>query len=105
MVNRVDFSDTAHNLSCTYRFACGNIQCPDLIDKMKPPACYIEKFSRYQPEPDKVWHQKSWEEVKRVTWRDVFSLRETWIYILLIVISVVFIFMVMIAIKVLQDIN
>ena len=32
----------------------------------------------------KKWYDKDWEEVKSITWRDVFSFKETWLYICII---------------------
>jgi hypothetical protein len=93
------YSDPAHNLNCSLRFTCGAMQCSKEFFSPERPSCYIEKFKRYQPE--NVWYNKSWEEVNRITWREVLGLQESWIYALLLIIIVVFIFMVMLLIKLL----
>lgn len=64
------------------------------------PQCHIDKFKRYQPESE-FWYRRNWEEVNRITWREVFCLHESWIYLLYIVIISVFIFMSAILIKLL----
>lgn len=89
-----------HNLDCRYRFTCGTNECPEFIASAKPP-CYVDKFERYQP----VWYQRDWEDLNRITWREVFSLEESWIYILYIIIILAFIFMVMIFIKVMLKLD
>lgn len=98
------YSDPAHNLGCRYRFTCGAVKCPD-VEVTSKPSCYVDKFNRYQPETQTLWHKKNWEEVNRITWREVFSLQESWIYALLLIIIVVFIFLVMILIYVLLKAN
>lgn len=98
------YSEPAHNMGCRYRFTCGAVKCPGIEVISKPP-CYIDKFSRYQPVNEAPWYQKDWEEVNRITWREVLSLQESWIYSLLIIIIVVFIFMVMLLIYVLLKAN
>ncbi|MDP2767402.1 MAG: hypothetical protein Q8O41_08140 [Candidatus Methanoperedens sp.] len=97
------YSDLAHNLGCKYRFTCGAAACPKVEVTSKPP-CYIDKFSRYQPESI-VCYQRDWEDINRITWREVFSLKESWIYTLITIIVVVFIFMVMVLIKLLLKTN
>lgn len=98
------YSDPAHNLGCRYRFTCGAVTCPKVEVTSRPP-CYIDKFKRYQPENETLWYNRSWEEVNRITWREVFSLQESWIYTLLLIIIVVFIVMLIIFIKVILKIN
>lgn len=90
----------ANNLGCRYRFTCGAVRCQKVTIASKPP-CYIDKFSRYQPDNEAPWYRRDWEDVNRITWREVFSLKESWIYSLLIIIITAFIFMVIILIYVL----
>ncbi len=99
------YSDPEHNLGCRYRFTCGATMCPKVGVASKPPPCYIDKFSRYQPDNEPVWYYRSWKEVNRITWKEVFSLKESWIYTLLLIVIAVFIFMVMMLIYVLININ
>ena len=99
------YSDPLHNLNCRLRFTCGAMHCSGgflngEFSNPDHPSCYIEKFKRYQPE-NELWYNKSWEEVNRITWREVLGLQESWIYALLLIIIVVFIFMVMMLIKLL----
>jgi hypothetical protein len=96
------YLEPAHNMGCRYRFTCGAVKCLGVEVASKPP-CYIDKFSRYQPVNEAPWYQRDWEEVNRISWREVFSLQESWIYVLLIIIVSVFIFMVMILIYVLLE--
>ncbi len=98
------YSDPAHNLGCRYRFTCGAVECPGVEVTSRPP-CYADKFNRYQPESQTLWYYRSWEEVNRITWKEVFSLKEAWIYILLLIIIAVFIFMLMLFIKVILNVN
>ena len=97
------YSDPAHNLGCRYRFTCGAATCQKVEVTSRPP-CYVDKFKRYQPESI-VWYQRDWEDINRITWREVFSLKESWIYTLITIIVVVFIFMVMVLIKLLLKTN
>src|SRR3990172_11513961 len=92
------YSNPVHNLGCSYRFTCAATQCPEVLDSFEIPSCHVDKFARYQPE-NNIWHRKSWEEVKKITWIEVLSLHETWLYVLYIIIIVVFSFMVMVLIK------
>ncbi len=98
-------SDPEHNLGCRYRFTCGATWCPNVEVASKPPQCYIDKFSRYQPDNEPIQYYRSWEDVNRITWKEVFSLKESWIYTLLLIVIAVFIFMVMMLIYVLININ
>lgn len=93
--------DPEHNLDCRYRFTCGALECPEFVTATVKPTCYVDKFRRYQP----VWHHRSWEEINKITWKDVFSLKESWIYALYIIIISVFIFMVMLFVKVVLKIR
>lgn len=97
------YSDPAHNIRCSYRFTCGAPACPGTAALPGKPSCHVDKFKRYQPESE-FWYRRSWEEVSRITWREVFCLQESWIYTLLIVIISVFMFMSMILIKLLLKI-
>lgn len=92
-----------HNIACRYRFTCGAKSCPGIEVTGKKPECYVDKFERYQPEI--VWHHRDWEEINRITWRDVLSLKESWIYSLIIIIVAVFIFLLMILIYVIIKIK
>ncbi|MCE8422384.1 MAG: hypothetical protein J5U17_04620 [Candidatus Methanoperedens sp.] len=96
-----DYSDPAHNLRCDYRFTCGTLKCPDVKVFSEMPICHVDKFKRYQPETDSRWYDRNWKEVNRITWREVFCLRESWIYTLLLIIILVFAFMVMVLVKLL----
>jgi hypothetical protein len=102
------YSDPAHNLGCRYRFTCGAVRCPKVevaSEQASKPPCYVDKFKRYQPDSETLWYYRGWDEVKRITWREVFSLQESWIYTLLLIIIVVFIFMAMLLIYVLLKLN
>ncbi len=83
------YSDPAHNLDCRLRFTCGASWCLNEFHTSKKPPCYIDKFKRYQPESD-IWYRRNWEEVNRITWKEVFCFQESWIYTLLIIIMAVF---------------
>lgn len=103
-MNENSYSDPPHNINCDYRFTCGALKCPEVKAVSTLPPCHVDKFKRYQPEADPRWYDRNWEEVNRITWREVFSLQENWIYVLLIIIIVVFIFMVMVLIRLLLKI-
>ncbi len=90
-------SDPGHNLRCSHRFICGARSCPQVVQY---PSCYIDKFKRYQPSDDIAWYEKDWEEVNRITWNEVLSLKESWIYTLILITVIVFIFMLLLFIKV-----
>jgi hypothetical protein len=94
------YTDSAHKLNCSYRFNCGTKQCPDSVDFSKKPPCYTEKFKRYQPEGKKVLHRRDWEDIKQITWMEVFTFQESWIYALIIIIVSAFLLMSMILIKI-----
>ncbi|MCL7413019.1 MAG: hypothetical protein M8353_05315 [ANME-2 cluster archaeon] len=76
------------NLSCNYRLSCGAHVCPEKIYLTKKPDCRIEKYERYQP----VWYDKNWHELNSITWYDVFSLKESWMYLLIIIVIALFLF-------------
>ena len=99
------YTDVAHNPYCRYRFSCGTKQCPEYIDLSKKPPCFTEKFQRYQPEGKKVLHRRDWEDINQITWREVFTLDESWIYILIIIIVATFLLMSMILIKLMLKAN
>lgn len=99
------YSDPAHNLGCRYRFTCGAVRCPEVAGLSRPPSCHIDKFKRYQPDIESFWYNRNWEEINRITWREVLSLQESWIYTLLIIIITVFIFMMMVLIKLILKIR
>ncbi len=94
------YSNPANNLGCSYRFTCGAVKCPEVAAASGKPSCHIEKFRRYQPS-DETWYRKDWEDVNRITWREVFCLQESWIYVLYIIIIIVFIFMAMVLMRLL----
>lgn len=99
-------SDPSNNILCSYRFTCGAKVCPEIIQSRTLPTCHTDKFNRYQPEVEEInWYQRDWEDVHRITWREVFSLQESWIYGLLLIIIVVFIFLVAIFIRVVLYLN
>ncbi len=97
--------DPPYNLNCRYRFNCGSEQCPEIVDFLKKPKCYTEKFKRYQPEGKKVLHRRDWEDINQITWMDVFTLHESWIYALIVIIVAAFLLMSMILIKLVLNIN
>ncbi len=94
------FTDPAHNMECQKRFTCKAVKCPDSYDILRDYECHVDKFNRYQPSSD-LWYRRDWEEVNRITWWEVFGLRETWLYSLYIIIIAVFVFMVLLFVKVL----
>lgn len=94
-MNKSDSQATPYsNLSCQYRFNCAANLCPGSIDLSRGrPACWLEKYQRYQPDiSSHDWYDRDWEELKIITWYDVFSLKESWIYVLILVIIAVFLF-------------
>jgi len=99
------YRDPDHNLDCRYRFTCGAARCPEVMAASEPPPCYIDKFRRYQPEDSTAWYRRDWEDINKITWKQVFSLQEAWIYALITIIIAVFIFMVMVLIKLLLRAN
>lgn len=99
------YSDPAHNLDCRHRFTCGAARCPEVVPSSGPPLCHIDKFRRYQPDNESFWYDRNWEEINRITWKEVLSLQESWIYTLLIIIIIVFIFMMMVLIKVILSLK
>jgi preprotein translocase subunit SecE len=82
------------NIMCRYRFNCGAEICPKYIDNIEiRPKCKVEKYNRYQPDIDSgEWYEKSWEEVNNITWYDIVTLKESWMYLLILIIIAVFIF-------------
>jgi hypothetical protein len=94
------YSNPAHNLECQKRFTCGAVQCPDSYDIFRDKKCYVDRFKRYQPGSD-VWYRREWDDVKKITWWEVFGLKEAWLYILYIIITASFIFMLLLLAKVL----
>ncbi|MBU3966983.1 MAG: hypothetical protein KKG76_06390 [Euryarchaeota archaeon] len=94
------YKDPAHNLDCQRRFTCKAVKCPDSYDILRDQDCHVDKFSRYQP-PGDIWYKKDWEDVNRITWREVFGLKEAWLYAIYIIIIAVFVFMALLFVKVL----
>jgi hypothetical protein len=89
------YSDPAHNIACGRRFTCGKARCP--ADKIvsKQLQCYVEKFSRYQPDSDTsdsdIWHKKEWKEINAISWGNIFSFENPMISILFIIFLFLFI--------------
>jgi len=76
--------------------------CPEIIQSRTLPECHTDQFNIYQPAGEEInWYHRDWEDVHRITWREVFSLQESWIYVLLLIIIVMFIFLVALFIRVL----
>ncbi len=92
------YSNPGHNPGCDYRFTCAAAKCPEVMVASEKPACHVDKFMRYQPD-NNTWYHKNWEEVNRITWVEVLSLKEAWVYLLYIIIITVFMFMAMVLIK------
>lgn len=82
------------NLLCDVRLTCNARSCPLHTDFTgKRPKCWIEKYPRYQPDTySNVWYERDWDELKNITWYDVFSLKESWMYFLILIVTAVFIF-------------
>ncbi len=93
------FIDPVHNLHCQRRFTCGAVKCPDAYAALNDPGCHVDRFKRYQPESS--WYTRDWEDVNKITWKEVFGLKEAWLYMLYIIIIAVFIFMAIMLVKVL----
>ncbi len=93
-------TEPAHNLECQKRFTCGAVKCPDSYDILIDHKCHVDRFSRYQPSGE-VWYRRDWDDVKKITWWEVFGLEEAWLYTLYIIIIAVFIFMALLLAKVL----
>ncbi len=81
------------NLACQYHFTCAARTCPP---GGREDGCYVNRFNRYQP----AWHERNWEDLKNVTWHDVFSLKEKLIYTLILIVIIVFMFFLAILIKI-----
>jgi hypothetical protein len=94
------YSNPAHNLECQMRFTCSAVKCPDSYDILRNRKCYVERFKHYQPESD-VWYRMEWDDVNKISWWQVFALKETWLYVLYIIIIAIFIFMLLLLAKVL----
>ena len=99
------YTAPARNMNCSYRFNCGTKECPESVVLSKKPPCFTEKFQRYQPEGKKVLHRRDWEDINQITWREVFTLNESWIYILIIIVVAAFLLMSMILIKLMLKAN
>ena len=93
-------SDPDNNFNCQMRFTCSAVQCPDPYELLKDHTCYVDRFKRYQPSSD-VWYRKEWDDVKKITWWEVFGLKERWLFIIYIIIIAVLILMVALLAKVL----
>jgi hypothetical protein len=89
------YSNPSQNLNCNYRFTCAAAECAKTRDFTEMPACHVERFKQYQP----VWHQRDWEDIKKITWVEVFSFKEIWVYLLYIVIIGAFLDMVLVFMK------
>jgi hypothetical protein len=96
------YSDTVHNLRCSHRFTCAARRCPQ---DGQYPSCYIDKFKRYQPGNEILWYERDWEEINRITWNEVLSLKELWIYTLILITVIVFIFMLILFIKIILQVK
>lgn len=93
------FSSPANNLNCQMRFTCSAVKCPDSYEISRDHKCYVDRFKRYQPSSD-VWYRRDWEDVKKITWWEMFGLKERWLFILYIIIIAVLILMVALFVKV-----
>ena len=98
-MEHIDCTDPAHNLNCQRRFTCAAARCPDAYAILKDADCHIDRFGRYQPET--TWYRRDWGDVSKISWHEVFGLKEVWLYSLYIIIIAVFIFMAMMLVKVL----
>lgn len=98
------YSDPRHNMGCSHRFTCGAVKCPQDVQY---PSCYIDKFKRYQPgnENEILWYERDWEGINRITWNGVLSLKESWIYTLILITVIVLIFMLLLFIKVILQVK
>ena len=94
------YYDPSNNLNCQMRFTCSSIKCPDSYEKLIDNKCYVDRFKRYQPSSD-VWYRREWDDVKKITWWEVFGLKERWLFIIYIIIIAVLILMVALLAKVL----
>ena len=94
------YYDPSNNLNCQMRFTCSSIKCPDSYDILKDHKCHEDRFKRYQPSSD-VWYRREWDDVKKITWWEVFGLKERWLFIIYIIIIAVLILMVALLAKVL----
>jgi len=96
------YSDPDHNINCSHRFTCGSVRC---LQKVQYPSCYIDKFKRYQPRDEIPLYEKDWNGIKRITWNEVLSLKESWIYALILIIVTVFLFMLILFIKIILQVK
>lgn len=92
--------ETAHRISCNYRFTCDRKVCPKqvIFQAGQKPGCYVEKYTGYEP-PNEAWHGKSLQDLNKITYRDVFSFKESWIYLLILILIGLFIYYSSILIK------
>ena len=95
-----DFVNPAHNLNCQMRFNCKAEKCPDSYDQLIDHNCFVDRFKRYQPSSD-IWYRRDWEDVNKITWWEMFGLKERWLFIIYIIIIAVLILMVALLAKVL----
>ncbi len=96
------YSDPGYNMGCSHRFTCGAVRCPKVVHY---PSCYIDKFKRYQPGNEILWYERDFDEINRITWNEVLSFKESWIYTLILIIVIVFIFMLMLFIKIILQVK
>jgi hypothetical protein len=96
------YLDPGHNMGCSHRFTCAASRC---LQDVRYPVCYIDKFKRYQPKNDISWYEKDWKEINRITWIEVLSLKESWIYSLILITVIVFIFMLILFIKIILQVK
>jgi hypothetical protein len=59
----------------------------------------VDRFKRYQPSSD-VWYRKEWTDVKKITWWEMFGLKERWLFILYLIIIAILILMIALLAKV-----
>lgn len=84
-----------HRLDCEYRFSCRAEECPDNVEYGgSRPGCFVSPRGREVLERD-------WEDINSITWRQVFTLEEAWVYALLTIVIAVFLFYVIVLVRLL----
>ncbi|HIH45373.1 MAG TPA: hypothetical protein HA257_09995 [Candidatus Methanoperedenaceae archaeon] len=77
-----------NNIYCQHRFTCAANQCDVRYRaSLSRPPCHMpgEAYAAR-------WHERDWDELDRITWNDMFSLRESWLYALYLLVIAVFMF-------------
>lgn len=83
------------NPLCVFRFTCASEVCSRGDEITSMPECYTGSLEK------PCWYEQDWREVNSITWREVFSLEELWVYLLLLIVIGVFLFYVFTLLRIL----